>query len=227
MSVIVQLTVDSGEFLLGRVVSDIEDLSVELDRVVPSDGRIMPYLWASGSNLEEFDRALCREPAVERVERLDRIAGEALYRIEWDPLNDRFTRGLSRAGAAVLDAFGAATWEFRLRFETDEDLSWFHQYCRANDISYHLDRLYPLTSRETASTYRLTDAQRHALVVATEQGYFEIPRQARMIDIAEQLDISEQATSERIRRGLNKVLTTTVLDGESGTRENDRPEPLI
>jgi predicted DNA binding protein len=36
-----------------------------------------------------------------------------------------------------------------------------------------------------------------------------------MADLAEELDISEQAVSERIRRGLNKVLNQLRIDAGS------------
>ena len=44
-------------------------------------------------------------------------------------------------------------------------------------------------------------AQRSALVTALEMGYFDVPRQVELADVAAELDLSPNAVSERIRRG--------------------------
>lgn len=38
-------------------------------------------------------------------------------------------------------------------------------------------------------------------MTALEMGYFEVPRSAELTDVADELDLSPNAVSERIRRG--------------------------
>ncbi|MDB2284463.1 helix-turn-helix domain-containing protein [Halorubrum ezzemoulense] len=56
----------------------------------------------------------------------------------------------------------------------------------------------------------LTDRQREALRIAYERGYFEIPRQASLEDIAAELEISASSVSERLRRAQTELIEETV-----------------
>lgn len=68
---------------------------------------------------------------------------------------------------------------------------------------------HPHMSPETEVTLDvgiLTDKQRDALELALEQGYYERPRNASLSDLAEQLDISKSAVSQRIRSAEIKLI---------------------
>ncbi|WP_311172179.1 helix-turn-helix domain-containing protein [Halobellus ordinarius] len=56
----------------------------------------------------------------------------------------------------------------------------------------------------------LTDRQREALRIAYELGYFDIPRQASLGEIATELDISPSSVSERLRRAQTQLIEETV-----------------
>jgi hypothetical protein len=56
----------------------------------------------------------------------------------------------------------------------------------------------------------LTDRQHEALRIAYELGYFEIPRQASLEDVAAELDITPSSVSERLRRGQTQLIEETV-----------------
>lgn len=55
----------------------------------------------------------------------------------------------------------------------------------------------------------LTDRQREALRTAYETGYFEIPRQTSLEAIANELDVSASAVSERLRRAQTQLIEET------------------
>lgn len=72
--------------------------------------------------------------------------------------------------------------------------------------------------RRTAVTEEvstLPDAQRQALVVAYETGYFDVPQESALRDIAGRLNVSEQEASERLRRGLRTLIESTPADDRS------------
>lgn len=56
----------------------------------------------------------------------------------------------------------------------------------------------------------MTDDQREALEAALQKGYYAIPSEATMAEIASDLDISQQALSERLRRG-HRALVEALL----------------
>ena len=48
-------------------------------------------------------------------------------------------------------------------------------------------------------------------MVALEAGYFEVPKQAGIEEIADELDITPQAMSQRLRRGHENLLKNTLV----------------
>ena len=56
----------------------------------------------------------------------------------------------------------------------------------------------------------LTPAQREILELALDRGYFAIPRETNLMELAEELGISDQAVNERLRRGTAKVVLSAL-----------------
>jgi predicted DNA binding protein len=72
--------------------------------------------------------------------------------------------------------------------------------------------VYDLTEAEAApDEATLTPAQREVIITALKEGYFEIPRDTNLVEIAEELDISNQAVGERMRRAVAKLARSTVI----------------
>lgn len=65
----------------------------------------------------------------------------------------------------------------------------------------------------------ISEKQAEAVRLAAEGGYFEIPRDVSMSEIADELDICGQAASERLRRGIAKLISAETPDGGTLTGE--------
>lgn len=212
MSVVAEFTISSDEFLLGRILQEHPDLYVEIERVVPAERRIMPYVWGYGADLDEFEAAIRANPDVESITVLDRLADSALYKIEWREPVENVITGITETNATILEAHGGDDWLFRIRFEDHAGLAAFHSYCTEHDIRYRLNRVYSLKEMTAGEeTFGLTDPQREALEKAVERGYFKVPREVSFAELGEELEISEQAVSERVRRAADKVLHRALL----------------
>ena len=59
--------------------------------------------------------------------------------------------------------------------------------------------------------YRLTEAQYEAVRMDCEQGYYKVPQETDLHDLADALGVSHQALSERLRRGINALVTNALL----------------
>ncbi|MFP4695916.1 helix-turn-helix domain-containing protein [Thiohalospira sp.] len=59
--------------------------------------------------------------------------------------------------------------------------------------------------------FGLSQEQREALLLGLRRGYFDTPSDATLAEIADELGISQQATSDRIRRGTKRVLAEALL----------------
>ena len=62
--------------------------------------------------------------------------------------------------------------------------------------------------------HNLTERQYHALTTAVEQGYYDVPREINAKELADELDISHQALSERFRQGTKNLIKSALLVDE-------------
>jgi len=212
VSVILEFVIDGEAFRLGEVLAGPADMHLEVERIVPTGDMVMPFVWTTGGDHERFEEHVRAHPAVEELLALDRVGQSVLYRIEWVDAPTDLLEGISEAEAVVLEAQGDGNWTFRLRFPDHERLSQFHNYILDHDVPIHIERTYTLTE-EGGRGYRfgLTADQREALVLALRRGYFETPSEASLDEIAEELGITRQSLSTRIRRGNEKILRKALL----------------
>ena len=107
-----------------------------------------------------------------------------------------------------------------IRFPDHGRLTEFDEFLTEHDIDIQVDRIYTQTEDDQREyAYDLTDEQREALASAVRRGYFEVPRGATLSDLAEELGITRQAASERVRRGANAVLRGVLMEGRDTASE--------
>lgn len=72
-----------------------------------------------------------------------------------------------------------------------------------------LRHIYNPTIPDEEST--LSPQQRDALLTAYRQGYFEVPRRTTLSELADTVEISDSALSQRLRRGTGALVEQTLL----------------
>lgn len=217
MSVILEFTIDSEDFQIGEALSGTPNMHLELERIVPTGDMMMPFVWATGANHDAFRENVKAHPAIKTLLVLDCVGESTLYRVVWevDPID--LIEGIVEASAVILEARGNKEWTFRLRFPDHDKLSYFHNFILEQKLSIHIDRTYTLTeTTERGHRFNLSQEQREALVLAAKQGYFATPRETSLDSLADQLGISEQAVSNRVRRGNEKILREVLLSSAIG-----------
>lgn len=95
-------------------------------------------------------------------------------------------------------------YHLRQQFLDRAELAAYRDSCREMGVEFHLDRLYEAND-VNRSVPGVSEKQREALLAAYEAGYFAVPRQASLADVAESLEISRSAFAERLRRGQSHV----------------------
>lgn len=188
----------------------------ELERIVPTGNIILPFVWVTGNEHAKFERKVRRHPTVRDLEILDMVDDNGLYRIEWKGEPTDLIEAFAKTDAVVLESRGNELWTFRLRFPHHDKLSDFHNFIIEHGISLHIDRTYTLAeASDRGFRFNLSQEQREALLLALKRGYFETPSDVSLEELAEELDISAQAMSNRIRRGNERVLSATLLSSIS------------
>lgn len=224
MSTIAELTVPANEFALWQALEATGDVEVEIERVVAYDpDQVMPYVWFSGASerLETLDDALDDDPSVEEAELLTDLEGERLYRMSWVDDVTVMIHLLTEEKATILKARGEGNqWRLRILFPERESLARTYDFANEQGLSVNIEKIHQL-DEDRHGRHGLTDAQHETLVAALDRGYYEIPRGADMETLSDELGISHQALSERLRRA-HRTLVEDVI--AIGADDADEPE---
>ncbi|WP_340097897.1 helix-turn-helix domain-containing protein [Salinibaculum salinum] len=103
-------------------------------------------------------------------------------------------------------------WEMAMRFPDRDSFGSFRHRMQSADLS--VQSLYQQETISRAERYDISEAQREILLLASERDYFDVPREASLAELADELDVSSQAASERLRRGLDSLVERALLTPE-------------
>lgn len=212
MSVIAEITIASDDFALSDSLKAAPNMVVEIERVVATlEDQVMPYFWISGGDQSEFDAAFEDDDSVQNITMVDEIERARLYRAEWTSNVETIVFAYVEIGATILRAIGRAeAWELRMRFDDRGKLGEFRDYCNANDISFELTRIQEQEQPMASAQYDLTTKQRETLVTALEAGYYEVPQDVTMTELAAKMNVSQQALSKRFHDGHRNLISSTL-----------------
>lgn len=212
MSVIAEFTIPAEQFPLGHLLEVREGVKVRLESMIPTGGAMIPYFWVKSPDVEAVEEALLDSPLVHDVKVVDAIDDETLFRVDWSEDVDGLITSIQRSDGVVLDGEGHGDfWSFQLRFPEYESLSTFYRDTVDNGISIDLENVHNPIEANPAAEMGITPEQYEALELAIDSGYFSIPRETTLIELSEELGISDSAVSQRIRRGLHKLLSSTIF----------------
>lgn len=208
MSVIANITIPAEAFPLGTLLSAQPGTRVRLETIVPTAEDMIPYFWVRNPAVETVTTEIGNPAGVESIEVVDEISDEALCRVRWTEDVGGLVASIAATEATILRGTGGGDrWEFQLRFPDYDGLSAFYQDAQQRGIAIDLERVHnPIDQSDDP----LTDAQREALLIALEEGYFSVPRETTLEGLAGRLGISDSAVSQRIRRGLTQLLALSL-----------------
>jgi predicted DNA binding protein len=220
MSTVADFTVPAEAFALGEVLQGVPDVTVELERVVPTRETIVPYFWVYGNVGDVLVDAFESHPDVASMKIVDTIEDGMLVRVAWRPGTDSMLSAFADIDLVLLSARGDGDeWNFEVRARDRSALAAFQSYCAEGDIPLDITRLLTLSELPSGDE-KLTDAQREALVAAYDAGYFDSPRTATLSDVAAEIGISRQAVADRLRRGHRTLLKPLAETGRGRAEDH-------
>lgn len=185
------------------------DATLRLDgHYVLESGGIGWRVEVESADFDAFERGLAADETVASYDVLGTEGSSRLYTVELSDVGRR---------ASILPLLGESggefvggkrtdgEWTIRLRFSDDAALQAFADAVNdREDMSIAVESI----RRETCdgeSEFGLTPSQQEALDVALEWGYFDVPRRTTLAEIADEMGVSDQAVSERLRRAQKRV----------------------
>ncbi|WP_049926843.1 helix-turn-helix domain-containing protein [Halopiger goleimassiliensis] len=219
MTTIAELTLPTEEFALAATKERLPDLELRVESVVAEGPvRTMPLVWFSNVDPDELEAALEADPTVDEYLRLLESSDddEWFYRLQYGEDVASVCQLIYEHEGTVLDAqVSDGQWTVRLLFPEREGLSDAVDAIEDRGVRVDVRRMVDAGADEDLETAAaLTEPQQEAIAEAYRQGYYDVPREISLEELANELDISHQALSERLRRA-NRVLASEQLDEAS------------
>jgi len=211
MPTIVVADIPVEEFALRESLRAVPDLAVESQRVVEKDeDLVMPLMWVRGANGETVQTTLADDSSVRSASRIASYENESLYQMEWKRDVELAVQMITEDEATILDLYGTSDgWQLRSMFPDRNTLAQTVEFCENHGLKFDVRRVREM-NMVPSGRWGLTDEQYEALRVAWDTGYFGVPREADLGDVADRLNISHQALSERLRRGHTNLIKETI-----------------
>jgi len=207
--------VEHADFPLSAVFKQLTDVTIELDRIVPTGEAVIPYFWISADDTYELATDLSADLGIKQIKVIDQVKKQMFVRIDWNLKYESVLTAIINTEINLLSGIGnEKQWTFEVRATEQQDLSDFQTYCYDHDIPIELTELHAVSSFKSDREYDLTDGQQEALVLAYLNGYFDSPRNATQTNLASELGISRQAVSSRLQRGMRRLIVSTLITPE-------------
>jgi len=223
MSVVARFSVMADGLPLADALDVAPGTRLRLGTMIPTGEAAAPYVELSSPAPGAVVEELAAAAIVEDVAVVDELEDHWLLRVRWTDGLDGLFDLLTDASAVVLDGEARGDrWSFRARFPEHADLAGFYRACSAAGLPLEVDEVHG--AGNSVGGVSLTPGQREALVTALEAGYFDVPRAITLQELGERLDISDTAASQRIRRGLDRLLRGSVLDPLADVAGRSEPD---
>lgn len=193
----------------------------------------------SGEDLSAFEEGLDTDSTVSEWMSIGRDDDQGIYRI-------RLTRAATETvefddwsdGRAVFteQRWTGDGWVLDGIFHDRSALRAFIDGCEKNGVPLELVRLADDPASLDRRRSGLTELQLETLRTAFEAGHFHVPRGASLGELSAEFDVSRQALSERLRRGVGTLVENTLrarpgtdgyepAESESGVPDDTTGEP--
>lgn len=190
------------------------DVTVE-QRTMTADGSLDLTLRGSGPEMNAFEDGLDEDGTVSRWIPVGGTDTRRLYRVRLTQQASSTIR-LDRwaDGAAIFPSVERTErgWTVEAYVPTRAVLQQFRTNCESDGAGFELLRVAETEELGDTKQFGLTDLQAETLLAALDRGYYSVPREANLEELAEPLGVSHQALSERLRRGVGSLIEQTVKD---------------
>ncbi len=139
-------TVNQADFPLAAVFEDLANVTIELDRVVPTTKSVVPYFWIYSDDTTKLQTELAVEQGIEHVKVIDQIEERMLIRIEWNLDHESILTAISNTEVTLLTGKGfGGEWTFEIRVDDHNALSDFQAYCETHDLPITLKHVHAVS----------------------------------------------------------------------------------
>lgn len=191
---------------VAAVSSQFPDATFRLLTGVPKDDRAIELGEILADDPEAAAAALREHRDIVAFERL--LVGDRRAIVQYEAAEQRLYEFLW--GSSLPPEFPLVVENGEMEFDltaTQEQFEAFGEVLDATGLQYDLLTVVH-TDEEDAL---LTGRQRECLAVAQRLGYFDVPRECTLAELADELGVDKSTASETIRRGTSRVVGQFLL----------------
>ena len=205
-----------GSVVMSEAVSHAPETEVSAQHIDSSPSiPLRNVFWASSGEFEAFETGLDADDTVTDWRVIAENGDERLYRVHYAPeVPDvvLYEAAVDADGVFLKAETDGDGWTVKMLFPTRDAFNEFRETCKDLDLSMDVDSIYSKPFSGSGNEIALTDPQRDLLTRAVQVGYFDIPRETTLQELGQQMNISGQAASERLRRGMETLIRETVTE---------------
>lgn len=171
--------------------------------------------WVEGDDMGSFEDSLEADRTVERAIQMVGTDYGYQYIVRYSeqyPGTEVYYAAVEENGIFISGVRRPDHWEVQMRFPDRDSFAAFRDRLESTDLS--VQSIHHQETTLQAEQYDISEPQREILRLASERKYFDVPRQTPLAELADELGVSSQAASERLRRGLDSLVERALLTPE-------------
>lgn len=212
MLAVAEFTLRSRALVLSETLTEAPDAVVRLESQPATDPEVHLFAHVTAEDFDAIEDCLTEDSTVAAPTVVTDTGATRIYRLRLTDAVTVVSPAATAVGGIILDMESRRdAWFLRLQIPDRDALAEFRAFCRSEGIEFDLKRLYRV-ERGTETPNALTDEQRRTLKTAYRTGYFDVPRRTTQRELADELDVSDSAVSQRVRRATAALVAETLLE---------------
>ena len=179
---------------------------IELLPVIPLGEGTAPLVAVADDAPDRREADLRDHPSVASVDPVSERDARSVFRVAW---TDVPIHGISfdDVDGNLLRAVGEANeWSLAILFDGQGSLTSFWEMVRETGLPVTVETVETSPAYPESAADSLSQQQRETLRRAADRGYYDIPRGCTVAELGAEFDVSDQAISERLRRGTKLLI---------------------
>lgn len=208
-----EIRLEHDRLLLAPTLTAERDssLSIALEsETTLHSGERLYFCAVSAECFEGFERGLERDPTVTDPVLVDRYPDRRIYRVTaTDHAIELRPTAAAVGGRLLRTESHTGGWTIELRLPSRDALVELNERCGEQGVRFVVNHLRVAADCEDGLV-GLTPKQQYLLTVAYEGGYFDVPRGISQKELAERLEVSKSAISQRLRRAIAELCAASL-----------------
>lgn len=173
------------------------DLTVERWRV-ESDERVRAFILADGTAFETFESELEGLKTVEEFSLISEVGSARMYQVRFISKTQHMPEHSGVKGVISDIEIQSDGLHITAHFQNREEVVKLIEFLEEKGLEVETHSIYE--TRESSAAGEISEKQQEALVAAYEHGYFDVPKETTLSDLADELDVSPSSLSGRLKR---------------------------